>query len=137
MTKMQRHVVFEIEQLVDIVKGRINIYGAKSRALCLKKYLQNHGIEIESFLVSKDYDNPECLDGINVKKIEDRPLYKYGCLIIAVGLQYIYDIEKYIDKYDIEVLVIIDPSITTFPSVQVVSDESVISEKTYIIWNGK
>ncbi|SEJ04314.1 transferase hexapeptide (six repeat-containing protein) [Lachnospiraceae bacterium A10] len=107
---MDKVIVSDVVSLYDECKGNaIAIYGAKTVAQRACLYLENKGLEVDLFLVSKKYDNPEILMNKSVEKIEDNKNKAWDCVVLAVSSKYVLDAGKELEKYNIKKLVIISP----------------------------
>jgi acetyltransferase-like isoleucine patch superfamily enzyme len=132
---MKTVMIHKVEDLCKNAWGGCYIYGAKTIAMRVCKYLQTQGMEPEGFLVSKRYDNPTTLLGKEVLRIEEEEDRHYDCVVVAVNREYIWDVKDVMEVYadKIERLLVVSPSIADkFPNAWILSGNSVISENTFI-----
>lgn len=121
------------EDLYQQCAGKsVYIYGAKTIAQRANLYLKSRGTEAEGFLVSNRYGNPDMVLGKTVYRIEelDRHL---ECVVVAVSAELVRDVEKELQRYDIEKIVVIHPAMDdAFPIGICCSERSRISERAFI-----
>lgn len=130
---MQKVKVENVKELYKECKGhRIDIYGAKSVAQRACNYLEGKGLEINGYLVSNRYDNPDILKGKPVRRIEEET-DQYDCVILAVSGAFIKEAEKELEEYHIKKLIIIHPIMDDkFPTNSILSEHSRIAETVYL-----
>ena len=130
---MEKVVVTNVESLyAECVGHKVDIYGAKTVAQRACHYLELRGINIDSFIVSNRFKNPDVIRNKQVNRIEEENRV-YDCIVLAVSGTFVWDVEEELEDYNINKLVILSPlMIDEFPTSCLVSDLSKISERAFI-----
>jgi acetyltransferase-like isoleucine patch superfamily enzyme len=132
---MDTVIVNDIESIYSECRShKVSIYGAKTIALRACNFLLSRGENVECFVTSSRYKNPDMLYGKPVKRIEEDD-ESYDCMLLAISGKWsdILSVEKELSRYDIQKLVMINPNIVEdFPSCRLLSITSRISNKSSI-----
>lgn len=109
---METIIITEIDELEHRIEGEdIYIYGAKKMAIKLHKRLTERKIHVQAFLVSQKYDNPYTLQNIRVLRIEQERDKEYSCVIVAMGTNSAWKMDKELKNYNVKKLIIIHPAL--------------------------
>lgn len=124
------------EDLIKIGGGNahVYIYGAKTIAQRACLYLERHGINVDAFLVSARYKNPEMVGHHPVWRIEEHAQEPFDVVILAVSrMKAARSILKDFQQYHIHtVAVILRPMYDSFPLVDIRTDRCKIAADAFV-----